>query len=189
MLNCLTIIWSCLCAKITSYYVKSTFSNDSYTVQHGHLTYLHEALRSSHILENSKKKNSLIYKNCFYLCIYFRYTSSDVMQSIMGKCEGWRCCAGLGNCLLRNDEFWLPELPIPLAVACLILNFFIPGSGEIYYIFIVLKFSLFLTENICENIKGSLLNLPSLKWHYAQFALQKMGCNSFIFHKIAIYND
>ena len=33
--------------------------------------------------------------------------------------------------------------------------------------------------------------LDKLKWHYAKFSLQKMGCNSNIFQKIAVreYND
>ena len=35
---------------------------------------------------------------------------------------------------------------------------------------------------------GSFVLSRLLKWYYAQFLLQKLDCNCYIFQKIAIYN-
>ena len=46
------------------------------------------------------------------------------------------------------------------------------------------------TEVKLKNIpKHFHFSINILKWYYAQFSLQKFGCNCFLFQKIAIYND
>ena len=48
--------------------------------------------------------------------------------------------------------------------------------------------------NICyiallEYKSNELKRCLCLKWYYVQYPLQKLGCNFYIFQKIAIYND
>ena len=57
------------------------------------------------------------------------------------------------------------------------------------WFFLAILHILLSYKHIQRLLRLAFMALKQLKWHYAQFSLQKMECNSYIFQKIAIYND